>query len=403
MQEKIIRKISVDKQTFFDVEGLLDLSTRTLKLNIPLLSFENIFDFKPRDLFLHPEKINMYKIIYVCDNNKIFYTCFNCIFGFKYTDPINIYSAPIDCIFENTMADTNNIDINKLSFVTTLPRKFSSYIANIDFKYTKSKSISIGTSLDNDKVIINYSAISLKKIKYNKLSEILYSLLELTFLYLGDIPKIENIIVYDEENINIYIESAPKYIQRKNIYNSSSNGILSYLDANYISSKLLRDFISFRKKTKILYDMLMINMNGNGYLEITNSMLVQLLEGLYKTINPSNNKKLREILNFYYMQNPTIKTLLVKRDLKDAGDIHHTPIFLLKAKEHRHYLSHLNMNQSKKVFFKLENNYAYWKLCHCIRIYIMQLLGIPINIKEFNNTKNSIEKWAKDHHLRYKK
>ena len=144
-------------------------------------------------------------------------------------------------------------------------------------------------------------------------------------------------------------------------------------------------------------------MNGDGYLEITNSMLVQLLEGFFKTINPGTNKNLREILGDYFISNQEINSLLVKRDLKDGGDIHHTPIFLLKAKEHRHYLSHLNMNGPKKVFYQLENIYANWKLCLCLRIYIMQYLSIHINNTEFNKTKYSIEEWAKNHHLRYKK
>ena len=222
-------------------------------------------------------------------------------------------------------------------------------------------------------------------------------------MFLGDIPNIYVIKMCNDKEIFRYIENAPKYIQRKNIYTSSNNGILSYGDSTNITSSILKKFIKFRKQTKILFDMLMINMNGDGYIEITNSMLVQLLEGLYKTINQINKIELKDVLNYYYVKNTTISSLLVKRDLKDAGDSLHTPIFLLKAKEHRNYLSHLNMNQQKKVFFQLENNYAYWKLNLAIRIYILQFLSITINQEEFNKMKESIERWAKDHHLRYKK
>lgn len=404
MEEIIIKKLSIDKYSFFDIDGILDIQKRTINLNIPFTEFESIFKFKPGELFLNPDKINKFKTIYVCDDKNNKYSCLNCIFGFKYNEPINIYSAPIDLIIENKISETENIHIDKLVFTTSFPKKYSLYINNFSFKYTKSKQISTKKYVENDKVFIDYTIVVSKSTEYDKLSSILYSLIELTFLFLGDIPKIEKIKMYNnDDEFILYSESAPKYMQRKNIFRSSNNGILAYFDSNIISPSLLKTFIKFRNQTKILFDMLMINMNGDGYIEITNSMLVQLLEGLYKTINQINKKELRDILDFYYLKNPTINSLLEKRDLKDAGDSLHTPIFLLKAKEQRHYLSHLNMNQQKKVFYQLENNYAYWKLNLAIRIYIMQNLDVTINQEEFDKMKASIERWAKDHHLRYKK
>lgn len=403
MNKKKILKISIDKNTFYDIEGTLDLDSRVLDFIISINIFNDAFKFQANELFLHPERINENKVIYVVDENETYYSCFNCIFGFKYNDPLQIYSSPIDFIIENAISDTNNINVDKIIFKTSLPRKYSLYILNMHIKYTRTKDIFINKSFDNDKMIIEYSITSNKKTEYNKLSAIMYSLLELSFLCLGDIPKIEKVSVYSENAMNYYFACAPKYIQRANIYSSSTNGVLACIEPGTISSNLVKYFIKFRKNTKILFDLLMIHMNGDGYLEMTNSMLVQLLEGFYKTNNPGTNKELREILDFYYIQNPVIKTLLVRRDLKNAGDVHNTPIFLLKAKEHRHYLSHLNMNESKKVFFQLENNYAYWKLCHGLRIYIMQIISLPINFDEYDKFKNSVERWAKDHRLRYKK
>ena len=45
----------------------------------------------------------------------------------------------------------------------------------------------------------------------------------------------------------------------------------------------------------------MTNMNGDSYVEIKNSMLVQLLEGLYKTMNPGAKMDLWQILEFYFL------------------------------------------------------------------------------------------------------
>lgn len=399
----VITKISIDKQKFYDIDGTLDLDNRVIDFNLSFDKFEDVFGFKARELFLHPERINENRVIYVCDDNGIYYSCFNCIFGFKYSDPLHIYSAPIDFIIENMLTDTKDVDINKLTLKTSFPKKYVAYIADMDFKYSKNKKVSIKKSFDNEKLIINYTIESDEKVKYEKLSTIVYSVLELTFLLLGDIPKIEEVSMMNDSEIKLYFENAQKYIQRNNIYRSSSNGILGYLENKKINGKVIKKFLRFRKDTKILFDLLMIHINGDGYLEMTNSMLVQLLEGFYKTMNPGINKDLREILNEYFISNSEIATLMVKRDLKDGGDFHHTPIFLLKAKEHRHYLSHLNMNESKKVFYQLENIYANWKLCLCLRIYIMQYLSIDVDEMEFDKTKSSIEKWARSHHLRYKK
>lgn len=403
MNSKKIIKISIDRNKLINVNGSLDLINRVLEIFIDFDKFEDAFNFPAKELFLHPEKINENKVVYVVDENGIYYSCFNCIFGFNYNNPLRIYSSPIDFIMENILSDTNNIDTNKITFKTSLPKKYSLYIGKMSFKYTKTKEIIIDKYIDNDKLIIEYSIKSNTKVPYNNLSRIIYSLLEVSFLCLGDVPRIERVSIYNEIEMIYYFESAPKYIQRANIYRSTTNGVLSYVESKTISATLIKRFIKFRKDTKILFDLLMIHMNGDGYLEITNSMLVQLLEGFYKTINSGTNKELWEILDFYYIQNPIIKTLLVSRDLKTAGDVHNTPIFLLKAKEHRHYLSHLNMNESKKVFFQLENNYAYWKLCHGLRIYIMQIISLPINFEEYDKFKNSVETWAKEHRLRYKK
>ena len=49
----------------------------------------------------------------------------------------------------------------------------------------------------------------------------------------------------------------------------------------------------------------MISQNGIGYIEINNSLLVQLIEGTYITLNNDNNKKLWEILEYYFLKDWT--------------------------------------------------------------------------------------------------
>lgn len=402
MNKKI--QISFDKETYYELDGSIDKYSRVLKFVLPFERIEEVYKFNPGKLFLDPEKINCYKNIYVIDENGTEYSCLNCILGFdRYEDPLIVYSASIDYVMENVISDNKKIDIDNMIITTSMPKKYMPYIGNLEFKYKRFKKIYINRYVDNNKVIIKYSISSSKKVKYSELSDILYSLMELTFLYFGDIPKIEKICAHADKEVNIYFANAPKYMQRSNIYKSANNGILAFVEAKCINKDVLDSFIKFRKNTKILFDLLMIHMNGDGYLEITNSMLIQLLEGMYKTNNPGTKKEMREILEDYFINNSTIKTLLVRRDKVNAGDQHNTSIFLYKAKEHRNCLSHLNMNETKKVFYDVENNYAYWKLCLALRIYIMQCINVEINQSGFNNIKTSIESWAKKRRFKYKK
>lgn len=402
MNKKI--QISFDKEIYYEVDGNIDKESRVLKFVLPFENFKEVYKFNPGELFLDPEKINCYKNIYVIDENGTEYSCLNCILGYdRYEDPLMIYSAPIDYVMENIISDTKKIDIDNMIITTSMPKKYMPYIANLEFKYKRFKNICINRYIDNNKVIIEYSISSSKKVKYSDLSDILYSLMELTFLYLGDIPKIEKICAHADKDVNVYFANAPKYMQRSNIYKSAKNGILAFVEPKCINKNVLDSFTKFRKNTKILFDLLMIHMNGDGYLEITNSMLIQLLEGMYKTNNPGSKKELWEILEYYFKNNTVIKTLLVRRDKVNAGDQHNTSIFLYKAKEHRNYLSHLNMNEPKKVFYEIENNYAYWKLCLALRIYIIQSINVDINQDGFKEIKTSIESWAKKRRFKYKK
>ena len=61
------------------------------------------------------------------------------------------------------------------------------------------------------------------------------------------------------------------------------------------------------------------------------------------------------------------------------------------------------MNEPKKVFYEIENNYAYWKLCLALRIYIIQSINVDINQDGFKEIKTSIESWAKKRRFKYKK
>ena len=64
--------------------------------------------------------------------------------------------------------------------------------------------------------------------------------------------------------------------------------------------------------------MLLININSDGYKEIKNCNLVQIMEGLYKTLKGDNN--LNDILEFYFISTAPIKKLLSRRDKRIVKD-----------------------------------------------------------------------------------
>ena len=74
---------------------------------------------------------------------------------------------------------------------------------------------------------------------------------------------------------------------------------------------------------------------------------------------------------------------------------------MYKARNHRNYLSHLNLTQDKNVFIKHENPYAFWKLSLCIRLFILEILGINYNIDNVEKYVKKVNNWAVINKLRF--
>lgn len=408
----VIRKISCDNTNYKNICGELDIEHRVLRISLGDREFKDLFDFYVDELSNNSSKLNIYKTCYLVDENGIYYTCIGCIWGYNRKDknsPIKVYTSPIDVIYENKIVLNDNVDdikITKLSFVTSYPlyTEFKWHIANFNMKYDSRKKISILTTKDDNNFYINLLVESNIDISFKTLSNILYSILELIFLLFGDIPKLESIILFDKDyEYKLHRELVDKYHQRKQI--NPRNEIIGNITPLILTPKLIRDFIQFRTDTKILFDMLMIDMNNNGYLEINNSSLLQLLDGLSKTIGPFKDEKFREILDYYLKDNKSTKYILSKRD-KKMINVGMGPdkdyVFIVKSVGHRNYLSHLNVNKNRQVFIELENNYAYWKLSLCARLYIISYLGIIIDKKMVKKLLMSIDQWAISKHFRYK-
>lgn len=396
-----IKSISIDKRKFYNINGTIDIDQKTIQFSVSFEELKKIFDIEIRELLFGTDKIiEKTKRIYLYDENNIPYSCIGCIFSIRTKDSVSFRATSIDVILENTISDLEDVKTNKVVFKTNYLGKsiHSAYINGYSFTYDSTKRITIDTHA-GDNFIINIIIESKRYYNYFKLSRIVYTYLEMIFLIFGDMPTIEEISLLEKnKNIKIYLNIADKY----NPVYKRRNGkeILGTITKQSINRANMKKFETFRKKTKIIYDLLMININSEGYTEIKNCNLVQIMEGMYKTLT-GKEPELYEIIVHYFNDYKSSKKILSIRDKRKVNDVNKTPVFIYKAKNHRNYLSHLNLNKNKNVFYRIENNYAYWKLCIAIRIYILEYLNIEYENDLVQKYIAEIEKWANKNKMRF--
>lgn len=115
----------------------------------------------------------------------------------------------------------------------------------------------------------------------------------------------------------------------------------------------------------------------------------------------STKDNLVDELKYFYYRTKNAKMILSGRDKRKTKGKYETEIFIYKAKNQRHYLSHLNSNENKNVFYGLENIYAYWKLSLAIRLFILDYLDIKYDNNLLKNYIDKVNQWAKNNKLRY--
>lgn len=402
MSEVNIKKISINKIDFYDISGLLDLDSRKLIIDVSCNKVKEIFGVKIAELVFNPYMISeKAKYIYILDDNGKYYSCLECIFSMNIKESISLSSVSINLILENILCNKiDDIKAKKLTFKTFYLGHpiHSVYIKGYSFNYSSTKKITIKTYTNKD-FHIDIIVDSKNECSYNQLSKIIYNIIEMIMLIFGDIPITEMITLKNKEtDLNLHFEMVDKY--KPKLAKSFGKEILGCITSETINKQNLKEFEKFRKETKIIYDLFMININSDGYKEIKNCNLVQLMEGMYKTLINSK-AELRDILIYFFGNYKSSKKILTRRDKRVVKDPNNSQIFIYKSNNHRNYLSHLNLNQNKNVFYKLENVYAYWKLCLAIRIFILEYIGIDYDKSAVPKYINEVDDWAKKNKLRF--
>lgn len=398
-------QFSIDSKSFYDLRGFFNPSKKELSFELDIEQFLEIFKVTIADALFDSDKVyKILKNVYIkTDDNRIF-SCINCIFNYNMSDnmtkTVSFKLISPDVIVENEISERFDIYTKKVVFKTKYLGKSKHwiYMRNIKFKYDSNKNVELNIHKEED-IIIEISVYSTRLHNYNKLSNIIYTILEMITLIIGDMPIIDEVYFYvDDKKSNIYFSVTDKYnpeYKKKNCAN-----VLGYINEETISKKTIADFISFRKKTKIIYDLFLININHPNYKEIVNCNFVQMLEGLYKSLI-NTNVKLVDELKYFYFRTKNAKKILNTRDKRRIKSNEQTEIFIYKAANQRHYLSHLNSNEKKNVFYGLENVYAYWKLSLTIRLFILDYLDIKYDNNLLKNYIDKVNQWAKDNKLRY--
>ena len=169
MSDIKIKSISLDKQKFFDVYGLIDIEKRNIQFKIPFEDIKKILGIEIEELLFGSDCV-MKKLenIYLYDENNILYSCIGCIFSIKVKDSVEFTSVAINIMLENTVTDLTVLKTNKVTFKTNYMGHsiHAAYIKSYSFSYDSAKRIIVNTYTD-DNFNIDITVESRKKYSQN--------------------------------------------------------------------------------------------------------------------------------------------------------------------------------------------------------------------------------------------
>ena len=374
---KII-KIKKENGKEFDVDCVLDLDNRHIKkFYIKQETFFELFNIKSSFIFSDIDALNL--VLY--SDNTCFYCC-NCIFGFNLdmNGNFSIFCNSIDYIISNTCDNYKELKATKFQINFELPRCIrNNYIEfNTEFNYSRNTRVSLKKEYRTKKPCLLILTISSQnQLSANSLSNLAYKVYELLMLYFGVGLEITSRKFYlNDLSMDFYSSIVDKYSY--GVKNSVSFSNFVMIDKNSLNKNIIKKYILFEKETSLLNSIYLTIINSDIYREIKLNMILQCIEGFYRCIYDKKAKlTYKQILESVFIKNQYCKKILSNLD-KRIITINGTNenIFLYKARNHRNYFSHLNINKRKNMFEKMQINYAYWKIVLVYRLLLLEYLGI---------------------------
>lgn len=390
MENIIITKIINEYGDEFDVNW--NLNTEKRRIEKSSMSYELVKEiFRVKEF----KDIGTPNLI-LCSKDNSNYYCYNCIFGFEIFPKLCIYSISIDYILSNSKVSLSNLKIKKYEMHIELPKDIKKqYIdENIEFKYSKFVNVELTQVVKQRKCIVIIGIHSNRLMCAETLSSIAYNIYELLIIYFGIGIKILKIQYYEEsKNIQLFSNIADKYYY--GIRNYATDGIFVAVNKDSINKGIVNRFETFKRKTYLLNDVYLTITNTDTYKEIKINMMIQCIEGFYKSITGKKDK-LHIILENVFLRNGFYNRILSKEDKRKVqADDRKETIFLFKAKNHRNYFSHLNENKRKILFNGFQLNYAYWKIVTTYRLILIKYLGTPYDEKALDKIISDINEYKK--------
>lgn len=403
MEGKInIIKIVKENGEEIDVNLILDIHNRCIeKTNIKKEIYFELFNKKSLFAF----DIGALNLILYSDNTC--YYCYNCIFGYNIdtNGNIAIFCNSIDYIISNTCNNYDKLKINKFQIDFEIPKYIrENYIDyNIDFNYNSNIRVSLKRINRSKKpCLLILTIYSHNQTSANNLSNLAYKIYELLMLYFGTGLKIINRKLYSKNIImDLYSSIVDKY--SCGVKNSVSFSNLVMVDKNSLNKDIIKKYVDFDKDTLLLNAVYLTIINTDTYREIKINMILQCIEGFYKSVyGKIKSYNLRGILKEVFLRNSYCKKILSNLDKRIiiTKEGYKESIFIYKAKNHRNYFSHLNINERKNVFEKNQINYAYWKLVLAYRLLVIEYLGVKYDRNLLNEIINDINGFKKRHKIR---
>lgn len=149
-------------------------------------------------------------------------------------------------------------------------------------------------------------------------------------------------------------------------------------------------------------DIYLTIINSDTYREIKINMILQCIEGFYRCIYDKKKQlSYKQILEIVFLKNNYCKKVLSNLDKRIVViNGKNENIFLYKAKNHRNYFSHLNINERKNMFEKMQINYAYWKIILVYRLLLLEYLDVKYDKKLLNEIIIDINNYKKKNKIR---
>lgn len=403
MDEEIkIIKIKKEDGKELNVNWILDLSNRCIKKStIDKKVFLELFDLKSSFSFSDISDLNL--ILY---SDNCLYYCNNCIFGFNIdmNGEFSIFCNSIDYIISNTSNNYKQLKIQQYEINFELPQCIKNNYIDFDIKFDYSKNIKV-----NLKKVYRHKLPCLlvltitcrKEVYADTLDDIAYKIYELLMIYFGVGLNITNrILKVDDIKMYFYASIVDKY--SFGVKNSVSFSNFVMIDKFSLNKDIIKKYENFVKETSILKDIYLTIINSDTYREIKINMTLQCIEGFYRCIYDKKRKlSYKQILEIVFLKNNYCKKVLSnldKRIITINGE--NENIFLYKARNHRNYFSHLNINERKNMFEKMQINYAYWKIILVYRLLLIQYLDVKYDKELLNEIIMDIDNYKKKNKIR---